>query len=83
MSFIDEKPKYTWITLLPSKDRVFDAFLNFQNYVTNQFNSKIKMLRSENGGEYTSHKFKDQLAKHGIVHQTSCPYTPQQNGVAE
>jgi transposase InsO family protein len=41
------------------------------------------VLRSDNGGEYTSHKFKEYLAKHGIIHQTSCPYTPQQNGVAE
>ena len=83
VTFIDEKSKYTWITLLPSKDKVFDAFLNFQSYVTNQFNAKIKVLRSDNGGEYTSHKFKDHLKKHGILHQTSCPYTPQQNGVAE
>ncbi|XP_010496878.1 PREDICTED: uncharacterized protein LOC104773906 [Camelina sativa] len=43
----------------------------------------VKVLRSDNGGEYTSHKFKEHLAKHGILHQTSCPYTPQQNGVAE
>lgn len=83
VTFIDEKSKYTWLTLLPSKDKVFDAFLNFQNYVTNQFNGKIKVLRSDNGGEYTSHKFKEHLANHGIIHQTSCPYTPQQNGVAE
>ncbi|KAG7559395.1 Zinc finger CCHC-type [Arabidopsis thaliana x Arabidopsis arenosa] len=83
VTFIDEKSKYTWITLLPSKDRVFEAFTNFQNYVTNQFNAKIKVLRTDNGGEYTSHKFKEHLAKHGIIHQTSCPYTPQQNGVAE
>ncbi|KAG7547985.1 Integrase catalytic core [Arabidopsis suecica] len=41
------------------------------------------VLRTDNGGEYTSHKFKEHLAKHGIMHQTSCPYTPQQNGVAE
>ncbi|XP_010424525.1 PREDICTED: uncharacterized protein LOC104709648 [Camelina sativa] len=53
------------------------------NYVTNQFNAKRKILRSDNGGEYTSHMFKQHLAKHGIVHQTSCPYTPQQNGVAK
>jgi transposase InsO family protein len=83
VTFIDEKSKYTWVTLLPSKDRVYDAFLKFQNYVTNQFDAKIKVLRSDNGGEYTSTKFKDHLSKHGIIHQTSCPYTPQQNGVAE
>ncbi|XP_010451299.1 PREDICTED: uncharacterized protein LOC104733420 [Camelina sativa] len=41
------------------------------------------VLRLDNGGEYTSHKRKEHLAKHGILQQTSCPYTPQQNGVAE
>ena len=83
VTFIDEKSKYTWITLLPSKDRVLDAFVNFQAYVTNHYNATVKVLRSDNGGEYTSNAFKSHLAKHGIVHQTSCPYTPQQNGVAE
>lgn len=57
--------------------------ITFNNYVSNQFNFKIKIFRSDNGGEYTSHAFKHQLAKHEIIHQTSCPYTPQQNGVAE
>ncbi|KAL0745175.1 hypothetical protein Bca101_100791 [Brassica carinata] len=83
VTFIDEKSKYTWLTLIPSKDRVLDAFKNFQAYVTNHYHAKIKIFRSDNGGEYTSHAFKSHLAKHGIVHQTSCPYTPQQNGVAE
>ncbi|KAL0702312.1 hypothetical protein Bca4012_058434 [Brassica carinata] len=83
VTFIDEKSKYTWLTLIKSKDRVLEAFVNFQNYVTNHFNSKIKIFRSDNGGEYTSNAFKQHLANHGIIHQTSCPYTPQQNGVAE
>ncbi|WZZ27561.1 hypothetical protein YC2023_010962 [Brassica napus] len=83
VTFIDEKSKYTWLTLIPSKDRVLDAFKNFQAYVTNQYHAKIKIFRSDNGGEYTSHAFKYHLAHHGILHQTSCPYTPQQNGVAE
>ncbi|XP_010422526.1 PREDICTED: uncharacterized protein LOC104707795 [Camelina sativa] len=59
------------------------SFKTSLNYVTNHFNAKIKVLRSDNGGEYTGHRFKEHLAKHGILHQTSCPYTPQQNGVAE
>ncbi|WZZ44936.1 hypothetical protein YC2023_041195 [Brassica napus] len=83
VTFIDEKSKYTWLTLIPSKDRVIDAFKNFQAYVTNHYHAKIKILRSDNGGEYTSYAFKSHLDHHGILHQTSCPYTPQQNGVAE
>ncbi|WZZ50369.1 hypothetical protein YC2023_050476 [Brassica napus] len=83
VTFIDEKSKYTWITMIPSKDRVLEAFMNFQAYVTNQYNATVKILRSDNGGEYTSNAFKSHLVKHGIVQQTSCPYTPQQNGVAE
>ncbi|CAN7059401.1 unnamed protein product [Brassica oleracea var. botrytis] len=83
VTFIYQKSKYTWLTMIPTKDRVLDAFINFQTYITNQFNVKIKVFRSDNGGEYTSHAFKNHLAKHGILHQTSCPYTPQQNGVAE
>ena len=83
VTFIDEKSKYTWITLMQSKDRVLEAFINFQNYVSNHFNAKIKILRSDNGGEYTSNAFKQHLAKYEMIHQTSCPYTPQQNGVAE
>ncbi|WZY99772.1 hypothetical protein YC2023_072101 [Brassica napus] len=83
VTFIDEKYKYTWLTLIPSKDRVIDAFKNFQAYVTNHYHARIKILRSDNGGEYTSYAFKSHLDHHGILHQTSCPYTPQQNGVAE
>ncbi|KAL0744719.1 hypothetical protein Bca101_101224 [Brassica carinata] len=83
VTFIDEKSKYTWLTLIQTKDRVLEAFRNFQTYVTNHYHAKIKILRSDNGGEYTSHAFKQHLSQHGILHQTSCPYTPQQNGVAE
>ena len=42
---------------------------------------KIKTLRSDNGGEYTSKVFEDYLNKYGIRHE--CTKTPEQNGVAE
>ena len=44
---------------------------------------KVKVLRSDNGGEYLSSKFKEYLDKNGIHHELSVAYTPQQNGVAE
>ena len=40
-------------------------------------------LHNDNDREYLSHSFKQLMASHGILHQTSCAYTPQQNGVAE
>jgi hypothetical protein len=40
-------------------------------------------LRSDNAKEYFSAPFKSFLTSHGIIHQSSCPHTPQQNGVAE
>ena len=43
----------------------------------------VKVLRTDNGGEYISKAFDDFLSKNGIARQNSSPYTPQQNGVAE
>jgi transposase InsO family protein len=40
-------------------------------------------LRSDNGREYIDHDLHNFLSQHGIVHHTTCAYTPQQNGVAE
>ena len=55
----------------------------FHAMVKTQFSSTIKTLRSYGGGEYTSKSFESLLANHGIVHQISCPYTPQHNGLVE
>ena len=44
VTFIDEISKYTWLTLISSKDRVLDAFKNFKAYVTNHYHDKIKIL---------------------------------------
>lgn len=41
------------------------------------------MLRSDNGREYINREFQQHLNSCGIVHETSVPYPPAQNGVAE
>ena len=42
---------------------------------------KIKMIRSDRGGEYKS-PFADICLENGIIHQTTTQYTPQSNGIA-
>nr|ADK92880.1 retrotransposon 4 protein [Hypericum perforatum] len=82
VTFIDHHSRSTWIYLLKHKHEVFSVFKEFHNLVRNQFDKKIKILRTDNGTKYMG-GFKDYLKKFGIIHQTTCVYTPQQNGVAE
>jgi transposase InsO family protein len=51
--------------------------------VENEMDSKIKCLRSENRGEFTSKEFMDFYSKHGIKRQFSVSRMPQQNGFIE
>jgi hypothetical protein len=53
------------------------------NFNFSQFNCKLKQLQSNGGGEYTSNLFQIFLSQNGIIHRKSCPYTSQQNGLAE
>ena len=62
---------------------MFSKFLLSKAMVETQFSTKIKTLRSYGGGEYTSSIFKSYLSQNGIIHQISCPYTPQQNGLVK
>lgn len=51
--------------------------------VNTQFGIKVKVLRFNNGTKFMNSKCRDLFASLGIVHQSSCAYTPQQNGVVE
>ena len=65
------------------KSEVLEKFKEWEAAVTNQTECKIKTLRADNGGEYTSTDFEDFLKEKGIRHETTVPHSPQQNGVAE
>ncbi|MCP3666763.1 MAG: DDE-type integrase/transposase/recombinase [Gammaproteobacteria bacterium] len=83
LSFIDDKSRYVHVDFLKNKSEVFQKFCEFEARVTTLTGQKIKVLRTDNGGEYTSKQFADFCAIKGITHQCTVPYTPQQNGVAE
>lgn len=57
--------------------------MSFANEIKTQIQQHLKVFRSDNALEYTPHIFKHYLNLQGFVHETSCTYTPQQNGVAE
>ena len=82
MTFIDDHSIFTWVYFLHYKSEVFCTFIEFLAYVENQFSMNIKILCTISGGEYLSTKFQAYLASEGIIHQCTCPATPQQNGVA-
>ena len=44
---------------------------------------KLKVLCTDNGGEYTSKEFQAYLTQEGVRHELMIPKTPEQNGVAE
>jgi transposase InsO family protein len=83
VTFIDCYSRMTWIYLLKHKSEVLTCFKDFYAYVQNRFNASIQIIRTDNGTEYVNNEFGNFLSQKGILHQTSCPDTSPQNGVAE
>jgi len=83
VTFIDDYSRCTWVFLMKYRSELFSIFQIFYNEIKNQFGISIRILHSDKGREYLSHSFEKFMVTHGILHQTSCAYTPQQNGVAE
>lgn len=99
VSFVDDYSKWTVVYSMKAKSQTFEIFKKFHTYAekhtgakvksismgqnSSDIAEKIKKLRTDNGGEYISTEFKQYLEKHGIQHQLTIQYTPQQNGVSE
>ena len=83
VSFIDDFSRRVWIYTMKHKDEVLDIFLTWKKMIETQTGRRIKKLRSDNGGEYTSDPFFEVCQNAGIVRHFTVPGTPQQNGVAE
>ena len=92
ITFTDDFSRYGYIYPIREKSKALDKFKIFKAEVENQHELKIKVVRSDRGGEYYGRHaiygqipepFAKFLQKNGIVAQYSTPGEPQQNGVAE
>jgi transposase InsO family protein len=61
---------------------LFAIFQSFYAEISNQFNVKLLAFQTDNACEYTESLFQEFLMSRGIIHQTSCVRTPQQNDIA-
>lgn len=80
LTIVEDYSKCTWIYTLKYKSDVGITLQGFCKMIENQFESKIKIIRSHNGGEFN---MKDFYLEKRIVHKKSCVETPQQNSVVE
>jgi transposase InsO family protein len=80
---VDDYTRMIAICFLKNKLEAFEKFKIYKEMVENEMDSKIKCLRSNNGGEFTSNEFMDYCSGHGIKMQFFVSKTPQQNGVVE
>src|SRR5579871_3891619 len=83
VTFIDDATRMTYLCTLKTKTskEVREAFVEFKN-VFEQDRRRIRSLRTDGGGEYEK-EIRRLMREHGIKHEVTPPYTPEQNGVAE
>ena len=82
-SFTDDYTCFTQLYLQKAKSDTFDSYQTYEAWLSNQFNAKIKCLRSDRGGEYLSAEFTKYLKSKGTEHRVTMHDTPEPNGVAE
>ena len=83
VSYTDDKMHETTLYLLRQKLETFKTYKRFKAWVRNHRDAKIKVLRTDRGGEYLSNEFAAHLEAQGTERVLTIHDTPQQNGVAE
>ena len=81
LTIVDDYSRAVWVYLLRDKKEVHKCFLSFFAVVERQYNALTKIIRSDNGTEFKC--LFPYFDEHGIIFQSSCVDTPQQNGRVE
>jgi hypothetical protein len=68
---------------LQDKGETQEVLKKFLKRAQNEFDTKVKRMKSNNDNEFKNTQVEDYIDEEGIKHEFSARYTPQQNGVAE
>jgi transposase InsO family protein len=83
---VDDFTRFTWVRQLNRKDDAAQAIKDFTMWAETQHQQNgytLRVIRSDNGGEFVNNALSSWFKERGTDHQLTVPYTPQQNGVAE
>jgi hypothetical protein len=78
---VDDYSRYTCVFFLSDKSNVFSIFKGFAKRAENEFDFKVKKIRSDNGSEFKNSRIEDYCDEKGVKHEFLAKYTPEQNGV--
>ena len=81
--FADDKTRYVWVYFLKCKSEAFSKFLEWKSLMERLSNYKLKILCTDNGGEYRSREFSSFMKTEGIRHALTISRHPEQNGVSK
>ena len=80
---VDDFSRFTWVFFLEDNSEAQGIVKKFIRRAQNEYELKIKHVRSDNGSEFRNTNVEEFLDEEGIKHEFSAPYTPQQNGIVE
>lgn len=83
LTLVEDHSLSIWTYLISSKDLVHSVLRSFIHMMKAHYKRTIKFFRTDNGSEFLNKKVHELFVTHGIIHQRTCVYTPQQNGVVE
>ncbi|CAL1356196.1 unnamed protein product [Linum trigynum] len=83
LTIVDDFSRAVWVFLLKYKSEAARYLLVFFNQARTQYGKSVRRIQTDNGREFTTPELRDYYEKEGVVLQTSCINTPQQNGVVE
>lgn len=79
----DDYSNYRVVYFLKYKSEAKQKINHFINFLETQTGNKVMSLRTDNGLEFINNDLEKLLSQHGIKHERTCAYTPEQNGRAE